>query len=260
MFPYNKMPIIFYSMKNCGYCKQAKIMFAPELSCGEMTEKNSSEAPTGKYSGYPSFHNPQTGKSHTGKPSSKKELYKKLGVEDSNKIMGNSATCDEKTLFLISKPPDTYLSSIWWCHDDTQNKIVPASNIAGTILFFTSGTPKPVGINLTLTSTDYPLSSITNKTNAQTILSVIAPKLPKLFPCTKESDWSSVESIMSLFKGDTSLQEVLDQLVPHPCKNNKNVYCCSGDDGPVFFDIKTIIMLSVIALLFVGLLYLIMKK
>ena len=69
------MPIIFYSMKGCGFCTKAQKMFAEELANGEIIMKPSNEAPK-SVRGFPTFS--YKNKLHSGLPSSKEELYIKL--------------------------------------------------------------------------------------------------------------------------------------------------------------------------------------
>jgi glutaredoxin len=71
------MSVTFYSMPGCGFCVKAKQMFAAELASGQMVEKPSSQAPQGTR-GFPTFT--ANDKTHSGLPSSKDELYKKLGI------------------------------------------------------------------------------------------------------------------------------------------------------------------------------------
>ena len=71
------MSVTFYNMNGCGYCMKAKQMFAAEIESGEIIEKSSREAPPGTR-GFPTFT--ANGKSHSGLPASKAELYSKLGV------------------------------------------------------------------------------------------------------------------------------------------------------------------------------------
>jgi glutaredoxin len=73
------MSITFYSMPGCGFCVKAKNLFAAELASGEMIVLPSSQAPKGT-TGFPTFT--ANGMSHTGLPSSKAELYNKLGVRE----------------------------------------------------------------------------------------------------------------------------------------------------------------------------------
>ena len=70
--------IIFYSMKGCGFCTKAKDMLKDEIAQGLVIVKPSSEAPEG-INGFPHFTS-SNGGSHTGAPSSKEELFKKLKV------------------------------------------------------------------------------------------------------------------------------------------------------------------------------------
>ena len=73
------MTILFYSMPTCGYCKRAMQLLSNELASKEIVLKSSQEAPKG-VSGFPYFVNSVNNKTHTGLPSSKMELYSKLGV------------------------------------------------------------------------------------------------------------------------------------------------------------------------------------
>jgi len=75
------MSVTFYTMVRCGFCNKAKEMFKDEIASGEMVVKPSSEAPAGTR-GFPTFT--ANGKSHSGLPSSKEELYSKLGVSKEN--------------------------------------------------------------------------------------------------------------------------------------------------------------------------------
>lgn len=72
------MTILFYSMPTCGYCKKAMQLLSNELASKEIVLKSSQEAPKG-VSGFPYFVNSSNGKTHTGLPSSKMDLYAKLG-------------------------------------------------------------------------------------------------------------------------------------------------------------------------------------
>ena len=73
--------MIMYTMDGCGFCAKAKQMFANELNSGEMMLKSPAEAPPG-VSGFPTFA--YNGKMHSGLPSSKEELYAKLGYQMEN--------------------------------------------------------------------------------------------------------------------------------------------------------------------------------
>jgi len=63
-------------MTGCGFCTKAKKMFAHEISSGEIIVVDSSKAPK-TFRGFPTFT--YNGKHYSGLPSSKKELYSKLG-------------------------------------------------------------------------------------------------------------------------------------------------------------------------------------
>lgn len=66
-------------MESCPFCVKAEQLFSDELKNGSMEKKPSSEAPKG-VNGFPTFLNTETGKMSAGLPSSKKELFQKLGV------------------------------------------------------------------------------------------------------------------------------------------------------------------------------------
>jgi glutaredoxin len=70
------MSINLFVMPGCGYCTKAKSMFSNEISSGKMKLKPHTSAPQG-VRGFPTFTFGD--KSHSGLPSSKKELYNKLG-------------------------------------------------------------------------------------------------------------------------------------------------------------------------------------
>lgn len=65
-------------MQGCGFCTAAKRMLSDEISNGEIKVVDASNAPS-SFRGFPTFT--YNGKHHSGLPSSKKELYDKLGYE-----------------------------------------------------------------------------------------------------------------------------------------------------------------------------------
>lgn len=72
--------VVFYSMgSRCGFCVMAEKMLNSEIASGEIVVVEASQA-NGKFQGFPSFENKKNGKTHTGLPKSKEELYQKLGV------------------------------------------------------------------------------------------------------------------------------------------------------------------------------------
>ena len=70
------MTITFYFMNGCGFCTKAKEMLATEISNGEISIIPSSQAPKG-INGFPTFS--YKGKTHSGLPKTKEQLYNKLG-------------------------------------------------------------------------------------------------------------------------------------------------------------------------------------
>ena len=72
------MPVVFYHMEGCGFCKKAKDELVDEIASGKVIVKDSKEAPAG-VRGFPHFVNEDNGKSVTGfKPAAL--LMKELGV------------------------------------------------------------------------------------------------------------------------------------------------------------------------------------
>ena len=72
------MPVVFYHMKGCGFCKKAEAELANEIASGKVVIKDSKEAPDG-VRGFPHFVNEDNGKTVTGfKPADL--LMKELGV------------------------------------------------------------------------------------------------------------------------------------------------------------------------------------
>lgn len=75
--------IILYSLgKNCLYCVKAEEMFKEEIKSGEIQVLEAQN--DGRFVGFPSFENKSNGKTHTGLPDSKEELYNKLEVSMEN--------------------------------------------------------------------------------------------------------------------------------------------------------------------------------
>ena len=72
------MPVVFYHMEGCGFCKKAKDELVDEIASGKVIVKDSKEAPAG-VRGFPHFVNEDNGKTVTGfKPAAL--LMKELGV------------------------------------------------------------------------------------------------------------------------------------------------------------------------------------
>lgn len=264
------MPVIFYSMKGCGFCVKTEQMFASEIANGEIIKKNSSEA-RGKFKGFPSFENSLNGKTHSGLPSSKKALYQKLGVNSvSNNVPDWANYYVEKTklnpespyYILISSP--NLLGTSLVGHLLQQPSYLPINNHKNYSMFIpvytsTSTTPSPfIIVNspvVSLGTLSNPPVQTFEQVEKKEWNSIVKSYLLPLFPCTKLSDWATEKSIAAI------KPELL--LPPQTCKNNKNVYCCPGNDDKYdapFFDTKTIVMLSVIGILLIALIVMAMKK
>ena len=72
------MPVVFYHMEGCGFCKKAKDELVDEIASGKVIVKDSKEAPAG-VRGFPHFVNEDNGKTVTGfKPAAL--LMRELGV------------------------------------------------------------------------------------------------------------------------------------------------------------------------------------
>ena len=69
--------ITFFYMEGCVYCKKAKSMLEKEIADGTISVRPHSEAPEG-VNGFPYFS--KGDKNFIGAPSSKEELFEKLGV------------------------------------------------------------------------------------------------------------------------------------------------------------------------------------
>ena len=78
------MTIKFYSMGNrCGHCVNTeKNILKKEIAAGKVVVLPASQAPKGKFQGFPAFVSDLTGKSSMGAPKSYNQLAKKLGHHD----------------------------------------------------------------------------------------------------------------------------------------------------------------------------------
>ena len=129
------MSITFYNMTGCHFCKKAKEMFAAEIASGEIIEKPSSEAPPGTR-GFPTFT--ANGKTHSGLPQSKQELYSKLNVS-------NLGVSKEKYMRGYGDPPPlgtdpcTQGPSFWCSSDDNFSKCVQSKGFNGNM--YSQGSP-----------------------------------------------------------------------------------------------------------------------
>ena len=80
------MSIKFYSMgKRCGHCVNTeKNILKKEIAAGKVVVLPASQAPKGKFQGFPAFVSDLTGKSSMGAPKSYNQLAKKF---DSDRLV-----------------------------------------------------------------------------------------------------------------------------------------------------------------------------
>jgi hypothetical protein len=262
------MSIYLYSMGNaCGFCIKAEKLFEEELNSGEMVLKTSKDKGAELFNGFPSFLNKKNGSTHSGLPSSKEQLYTKLGVKNSFASKGIKDTpteCDKELMFIKGNVAgiENTSNGVWWCHKGKNGAV------GSVVLMISSDSmPQLKKFDLVLESdgntklTKYP---VVDGNDIEPFITKYSDRLQKYFPCTTKSTWSDIDATMGLLFDNKNqmktVEQVLDELIPSPCKNDKNLYCCEGNDGPSFFDIKTIIMLCVICLLFFGVVYLLKSK
>jgi hypothetical protein len=72
-----KYDIVFYHMKTCGYCEMAKNVLDKEIKAGIIGEFEHIYAPSGVQA-FPHFVNNKNGKTFTGCPRTKDELFLQL--------------------------------------------------------------------------------------------------------------------------------------------------------------------------------------
>ena len=279
--------VYLFTMKGCGYCTQAKQMFASELASGEMIEKPASEAPPGTR-GFPTFT--ANGNTHPGLPQTKKQLYEKLDIGISKEKYKNvyradplDITPDFTNLYIDQKFSD-YDKGKQYLYIPINNKMLTDLTITGLIIEYgsvLSNSSKPFALVYNSNDTVKPRKTLDSAkyttTNVHIVTTIEKENfLTKIFPCTSIEDWKPI------FNSNTIDQAYLVKLSsklmpPQPCKNDNSVYCCPGTTGPKavvcppctdtvvcekhkFFDIKTIFMICFILLLLSILLYVIMNS
>ena len=277
----SKPKISLFTMKACGYCTQAKQMFAAELASGEMIEKPASEAPQGTR-GFPTFT--ADNKTHSGLPQTKKQLYEKLDIgiskEKYKNVYGAGDDPNDNidvNNFIDSTFPN-YSAEVAKCLYIPLTKNL---NISGIIL-----ETQLKNFSLVYKKEDSTKQRKTLKTALYTkdnLKSVSTEQEKKfltktIFPCTSNEDWDNIfnsTDYSSLTKYVTSIRKKL--MPPQQCDSDPSVYCCPGTTGPKavfcppctdpivckkhkFFDIKTIFMICFILLLLSILLYVIMNS
>ena len=264
------MPLIFFSMGNsCGYCVKAENLLKKHIHCGKIIKKPHTDA-NGKFSGFPAFLNTSNGKTHTGLPSSAESLFEKLGYRDDTGYGADSPTPQAVTdyyvnhasftptgvtsrILILKQGPDSVdkvnsVNSVGFIIE-VLSKTPPAYRAASPMIYVYGNTKGP---------TDADSEKYTKITPADNVIFLKDTKmLQNLFPCVPKSIWAgNQDSIWEyLAKNPTLL------MPPAPCKSNSKVYCCPNtdvDEQP-FFDAKTIIMISVIALLVIIIISYMMK-
>jgi hypothetical protein len=253
-------------MENCGHCETTKVMFEKELESGEI-EMRSSEDAGGRFRGFPSFLNTDNDMVHTGRPNDKQDLYKILGVMESYN--------DDIPLYYVSPPPLVGNIPYLPLGDFPPTALFYSDSEKSQVIFFT-GRANPLVIEVTPNVTDHMVVKNTmidlkvafSKTmlditqNLQPLEIKFPDMMTRMFPCTTISDWSNVNSVLKLFdkvKAKT-IKGMVEAYTTNPCKNDKNLHCCKGTDGPVLFDTKTIVMSCLIVLLVFVILYFLVKN
>ena len=252
------MPLIFFSMDSCGFCGKAENLLKKYIHCGKIKKKPHTDA-NGKFSGFPAFLNTANGKTHTGLPSSAESLFEKLGYRDGDDPDPDPPDAPPKVTdyYVVDgefNKNSKYHILVLHKSDPDVSGVKPDTNLAGIILQdvpFIGG--KPV-INVYFKSSNTTIRQITTDDKVMFLKDVS-------FPCVPQSAWATLESISAFFI-DPKNRKLL--LPPAPCKSNSKVYCCPNTDVDAcpeqpFFDAKTIIMISVIALLVIIIISYMMK-
>jgi hypothetical protein len=248
---------------SCGYCVKAENLLKKHIHSGKIQKKSHTEC-NGKFSGFPAFLNTANGNTHTGLPSSAESLFEKLGYRD-----GDGADTDPPDAPL--KVTDYYVVDAEFNKNSKYHILVINNNgfksdpnLAGIIL-----QDVPIGaitkpaINVyfkSIISTTITGRQITTDDKV-VFLKDVVPHPKGLFPCVPQSAWATTESI-SVFFRDPKNRKLL--MPPAPCKSNSKVFCCPNTDVDAcpeqpFFDAKTIIMISLIALLVIIMISYMMK-
>ena len=253
------MSLIFFSMGNsCGYCVKAENLLKKHIHCGKIIKKPHTDA-NGKFSGFPAFLNTANGKTHTGLPSSAESLFEKLGYRDDT---GYGPDPEPDQDLGQTKVTDYYVDTDF--NKNSKYHILVLNKKTGTNLagFIIQESDEMLiqKINVYFKSNISPTITgrqITADDNVM-FLKDIRPK--GLFPCIPQSVWKGTQdSIITYLTKNAKLL-----MPPAPCKSNSKVYCCPNTDVDAcpeqpFFDAKTIIMISVIALLVIIIISYMMK-
>lgn len=252
------MPIIFYSMgSTCGFCIKAEQMLHKDIANGKIIKKDAREA-NGKFQGFPSFICTETGKTHSGLPSSPDELYRKLGVEHYHHMTNSNIRDDPPPTTYCGKY--TYLSTYLENSYDNGIILCNITTAAPHILLFNNkstqtNTTMPQFVKL---STDAGQTGSTSNTpiqeaakNIKIGTDIIAQEwsklvdnyFMKLFPCTERVDWGNTPKGINVNNLKTML------LPPQPCSTDNNFYCCPGNQGPTKLGLNWLHIFILVALI-----------
>lgn len=86
------MTVIFYEMKDCGYCEKTKQALENAINSGFVVVKPASDAGD-KFTGFPAFENTANGKVHLGAVNSYEELAQKLDIIIENYQYTTASDC-----------------------------------------------------------------------------------------------------------------------------------------------------------------------
>ena len=257
------MTIIFFSMgDNCGFCVKAEKLLKQLIDSGKIHKKSHSEA-NGKFSGFPAFLNTANGNTHTGLPSSAESLFEKLGYRD-GAGMGDDPDPP------VPKVTDYYVVDAEFNKNSKYHFLVlnkkglkPDPGVAGFIIQESGEEMLIQKINVFFKGVSGIVlpRQITTNDNVMFLKDFLKDNNPKgLFPCVPQSVWKGTQdSIITYLTKNPKLF-----LPPAPCKSNSKVFCCPNTDVDAcpeqpFFDAKTIIMISLIALLVIIIISYMMK-
>jgi hypothetical protein len=269
------MTIIFFSMGDkCGFCVKAEKLLKQLIDSGKIHKKSHSEA-NGKFSGFPAFLNTENGNTHTGLPSSAESLFEKLGYRDGAGMGDPDPPVPKVTDYYVDHTKFTLdstkvTSRILTLYKDTSTSS-EATNSVGFIIevlkptSYTGGTSTPSPIYVYAddkgpTTTSDTTTYVKIAANDKVIFLKDIKMLQNFFPCVPKSIWDGNQS--SIYDYLTKNSNLFKP--PAPCKSNSKVYCCPNTDVDAcpeqpFFDAKTIIMISLIALLVIIIISYMMK-
>ena len=260
------MTVIFYSMIQCRYCKDAEDLLKNEIASGDIIKKNASESPPGLFKGYPSFLNTSNNLTHTGLIS-KEQLYKKLLVNTKNMDVRSDDNSVVTPVTPVNTPPEKFCINIskedisscfisFIVNDDGSYKLIYIDkNYMPKIIFALPLQNQSIDIKNTQ-CIDSNLYSTNQKQNEHMIIPYFKDLindnntkqfLLRMYPCTRKSDWVDDSSILNLVKKQSKRF-----MSVQACEKNGLYYCsnniekCNRDK---FCDTKTKVMFTIIMIL-----------